>query len=130
MPRSLTIRVIIGMVLAAILFFGGWALAFEGNDRRNIGYVFWKAGLYKMDPERAAFIMLLDPSHKRIVLGKTERQLNSYFGTLLKLDEVSAYYRDAYDLYHQGEDVRFIRKSPWMIVFKDGKAVDMYLIKG
>jgi hypothetical protein len=60
------------------------------------------------------------------------------------LEEVSPYYQACYftpeaftpgnvgppEVAAKGEDTFFLRDSPWMVVMKNGKAVDLVLCKG
>lgn len=74
--------------------------------------------------------MIGDCNRDSLVLGKTKEQLRKQFGYVRTLEEAGDYLRYGYQLYHKGEDVLFLRDSPWMVVFENGKAVDIYLIKG
>jgi hypothetical protein len=107
-----------------------WSVAYSGEDPRNIKYLLWKAGLYKMNIDSATFTMVRDSGRDKLVVGKTKEELQSKFGTLLTLEQVSQYYREGYNLGWKGKDVLFIRNSPWMIVFDHGRATELVLMKG
>jgi hypothetical protein len=89
-----------------------------------MGYVFWKAGLYRLNPDEALGTMVGD-------LGKTKTQLRDKFGVLLTPEEASAYLRGCYEAsFWKGKDVRFVRESLWMVVFNQDKATELVLMKG
>jgi hypothetical protein len=84
-----------------------------------------------MDLDKATGNMIGDGNPKLLVLGKTREQLREQFGYLLSPEKASDYLRGFYSAegWKRG-DVSFIRKSPWMVVFKDGKAEELVLVKG
>lgn len=101
------------------------------GDPKNIRYVSWKYGLYRMNLDTASETMIGDPSRDKIVIGKTKLQLQNRFGYLLTPVDASQYLRGCYqNSPWRDRDVLFIRKSPWMIVFDDDRAVNLVLIKG
>lgn len=122
----------IALVFAAILIVCTlWRLMYAPSDPKYIGYVLWKHGLWSTDLDKACGSMIGDCNRDSLVLGKTKEQLRKQFGYVRTLDEADYYLRHyGYEQYHKGKDVLFLRDSPWMVVFKDGKAVEMYLIKG
>jgi hypothetical protein len=131
MKRTL-IRSGIFLVIAGLLVSGTWVVMYPGpSDPKNLRYVLWKHGLCEMDLDRAAGNMIGDGNRNSLVLGKTREQLRKQFGYLLSPDEVSPYLREFYSVsgWKRG-DVSFIRTSPWMVVFKNGKADDLVLVKG
>ena len=94
-------------------------------------YVFWKAGLYRLNPDEALGAMVGEPQRDRLVLGKTKTQLLDEFGLLLTSEEASSYLRGCYEASSwNGKDARFIRQSPWMVVFSQDKATELVLVKG
>lgn len=117
----------------------------EDTDPRNIYYILWKHGLNNnMNMENAVFAMLRDPQRDRRVVGLTKDELNARFGYIRTLGEVSPYYQACYftpGIFTQGDAARaetarksqdafFLRDSPWMVVMKSGRAVDLVLCKG
>ena len=124
------VRIAASAILVLILATGIWSLTYPGADPKSIKYVLWKVGLYKMEGDLAAAMMVGDLGRDKLVVGKTKKQLCDRFGDLLTLAEVSQYYRDGYNLYWEGRDVLFIRNSPWMIVFDHDKATNLVLMKG
>jgi hypothetical protein len=129
--RRVRIVVVAAFVLA-LVFVIGWALTYPfPSDPKNIRYVLWKAGLYRMDADNAAIAMVGDPGSKKMVVGKTREELQSRFGRLLTLAEASPYYKFCYQTSSlKGSDVLFIGRSPWMIVLKGDRAADLMLLKG
>jgi hypothetical protein len=108
-----------------------WHLLYPSPDPKRMGYVFWKAGLYRLNPDEALGTMVGDPQRDRLVLGKTKTQLRDKFGVLLTPGEASAYLRGCYEASSwKGKDVRFVRESLWMVVFNQDKATELVLMKG
>lgn len=127
--------IIVGALGVAILIFVGvWTALYPSPaDPKNIGYVLWKAGLYKMNLDEATEAMVGDgdPQKNMIVIGKTEGELRKRFGYLLEPSQVYPYLRGCYQTsYWKGRKVLFIRRSQWMVVFVDGKASHLVLMKG
>jgi hypothetical protein len=108
-----------------------WGLTYPSeSDPKNIKYVLWKAGLYRMNPDVAVGTMIGDSNRDELVLGKTKEVLRKRFGYLLTLQDASPYLRSCYQQGWDGNDVLFIRSSPWMIVFNGNRAAKLVLIKG
>lgn len=104
---------------------------YPDGDPKNVKYVLWKAGLYRMNLDTAADTMIGDAGHDRLVVGKTRAQLRNKFGYLLTPGEASQYVRGCYQNSDwRNKEVLFIRQSPWMVVFHGDKATDLVLIKG
>ncbi len=75
--------------------------------------------------------MIGDPDRDKLVIGKTPDQLRDRFGYLTELAQASPYLRNCYlSSGWSGKTVMFIRKSPWMVVFDNGHASELVLIKG
>jgi hypothetical protein len=127
-------RIRIALIITAALFFSftGWALTYpSSSDPKSIQYVFWKHGLYKMNLDFATGTMIGDGNRDKLVIGKTKAQLRNKFGYLLPLADASEYLKSCYQSSGwKGEDVLFIRQSPWMIVFDGDKAKQLVLVKG
>jgi hypothetical protein len=124
---------IVAMFLAVLLVITGVWLALypQDSDPKNIKYVLWKNGLYRMNLDMATGTMIGDNHRNELVLGKSEEDLRKRFGYLTLPADASPYLRNCYaDLSWKGMKVMFIRSSPWMIVFRDDKAAELVLIKG
>jgi hypothetical protein len=130
MRRLLTTAV--ALVLAfSFAFVGVWAFAYPEPDPKNIKYVLWKHGLYRMNLDTASGTMIGDANREILVLGKSKVELREKFGYLSTLSEASPYLRGCYENSDwKSTDVLFIRKSLWMIVFSGDKATQLVLIKG
>jgi hypothetical protein len=103
----------------------------SASDPKNIEYVFWKAGLYRLNPDTAVETMIGDASRDKLVLGKTKIELRNKFGYLVKPGDASEYLRGCYENSSwKDKDVLFIRQSPWMIVFDGDRATSLVLVKG
>ena len=139
-------RVVLALFLLAVGVVLVWLGAYpDEGDPRNIHYVLWKHGLNKnMDLDNALFAMVRDVSRERQVQGLTKDQLKARFGYVRTLAEVTPYYRACYfspgvftqkdadraEIAAKSEDAFFLRDSPWMVLMKNGKAVDLVLCKG
>jgi hypothetical protein len=115
---------------ALVILLGGWEVTYpSAGDPKNLRYVLWKAGLYKMDLDLARGTMVGDPSRDKLVNGKTEAALRGRFGYLLTPLDASPYLKVCSAPWKERK-VLFIRNSPWMVVFNGDKATDLVLIKG
>jgi hypothetical protein len=115
-----------------VVFIGEWALMYpSSSDPKNIKYLLWKAGLYRVDLDLATSAMVGDRSRDKLVVSKTKGQLRDKFGSLLSPGEASPYLRGCYhDSAWKDREVLFIAQSSWMIVFDGDKATNLVLIKG
>lgn len=128
-------------ISAILVFYYGWYP--DEGDPKNIKYILWKAGLYKLNLDLATQVMVGDRGREKLVIGKTEEQLQKKFGYLLTPDQASYYLQgctsdppryQADPPYGpspwKGKKRLFIRSSPWMVVFDGDKASELWLIKG
>jgi hypothetical protein len=120
--------IVVALSIAIVIL---WIVVYPEPDPKNIKYVLWKHGLYRMNLDAASDTMIGDANREMLVLGKTKVELQEQYGYLSTLSEASPYLRGCYENSHwQGADVLFIRKSPWMIVFSGDKAKELVLLKG
>ncbi|MGH9735054.1 MAG: hypothetical protein ACRD8A_10760 [Candidatus Acidiferrales bacterium] len=128
-------------VALSLVFVVVWSQSYpDPSDPKNIYYVLWKHRLNKdMNIDSALAAMSHDVWPVRQVEGLTEEQLKARFGFVRTLDEATPYLRDCYstpgsaareETSGNKEDVMFLRDSPWMVVMKNGKAVDLVMCKG
>jgi hypothetical protein len=120
-------------VVFAISFVIGWSLVYPSeSDPKNIKYVFWKIGLYRMDLDTALGTMIGDRNRKKLVVGKTKDQLRGKFGYLLPPSEACPYMQTCYanSAWKQNVTVLLLRHGPWMVKFEGDKATDLMLCKG
>jgi len=64
---------------------GGWELKYwSESDPKNIKYVIWKTGLYRMNLDSVTGTMIGDPGREKLILiiGKTKSELRKRFGYL------------------------------------------------
>jgi len=130
--------------IGTILSFGvlvTWLRTYPDDvDPKNIYYVLWKHGLNNnMNLDSALGAMSHDTWAVRQVQGLTRDQLKARFGYIRALEEVTPYYRACYstpgsaghaEARDKSEDAIFLRDSPWMVVMKNGTAIDLILCKG
>ena len=133
--RSASKRIFWALVVSIggqVLGLGVWKWTYPSDgDPRGLPYVAWKAGIWPMDLDRAAGVMIADPSRDELVLGRTKSELRETFGYLTGPAVASAYLRGCYERSEwRDRDVLFIRKSPWMVVFDGEIAGQLVLIKG
>lgn len=130
MRRRMLVPLVIALTVAT--FLGGWIAIYpSANDHKNIGYVLWKAGLYRMNLNIATETMVGDPNRDKLVVGKTEAELQRRFGFLLEPSQASEYLRSCYlGSSWKSQKVLFLRNSSWMVIFSGDRATDLVLVKG
>ena len=80
-----------------------WVLTYPSeSDAKNIKYVLWKNGLYRMNIDTATGTMIGDASREKLVVGQTRAQIRERFGYLLTLTEVSPYLSLLSELWLEG----------------------------
>ena len=85
------------IVLVLVVFLAGWMILYPSpNDPKNVGYILWKSDLYKMNLDVATETMVGDPGRDKLVLGRTQVQLQHRFGFLLEPSQASQYLRGFY----------------------------------
>ena len=116
---------------AVALMLGLWQASYGSqDDPKNLRYLLWKMGIASMDLDQVCATMSHDSSDK-LVLGKSKAQLEQRFGFLTKPENAEPYLDESYkNSWFSGKDVLFIRHSPWAIVFENGKATNLILVKG
>jgi len=134
----------VGVILTLLVFYTWLGIYPDDVDPKNI-YVLWKHGLNNnMNLDSALAAMSHDVWPVRRVEGLTKDQLKTRFVYILTLVEVTPYYQACYftpgafalgnvgraEIAAKSEDAFFLRDSPWMVVMKNGKAVDLVLCKG
>ena len=126
------LRTLTGVLALLFVVITLWVLTYpDDSDPKNIKYVCWKAGLYRMNPDAATGTMVGDGNRDRLVVGKTKAQLRDRFGLLLAPADASQYLKGCYEKSGwKNKEVLFIRQSPWMVVFDGDRAVELVLIKG
>jgi len=135
----------VGVILSLLVFFTWLGTYPDDVDARNIYYVLWKHGLnHSMNLDSALGATSHDVWPVRRVEELTKDQLKARFGYIRTLAEVTPYYQACYftpgaftpgnvsraEIAAKSEDAFFLRDSPWMVVMKNGKAVDLVLCKG
>ncbi|HMI53343.1 MAG TPA: hypothetical protein VK525_17650 [Candidatus Saccharimonadales bacterium] len=135
----------VGVTLSLLVFYAWPGTYPDDGDPKNIYYVLWKHGLNNnMNLDSALAAMSHDVRPVRRVEGLTKDQLKARFGYIRTLGEVTPYYQACYftpgaftqgnpgraEIAGKSEDAFFLRDSPWMVVMKNGKAVDLILCKG
>jgi hypothetical protein len=130
--RKPGLRIALIALAFALVFLVGWSSMYPSpGDPKNMKYVLWKAGLYKMDPDDVLATMIGDPDRDKLVLGRTKEQLRNQFGPLLSPADASPYLQNCYqNSSWKDRDALFVRQSPWVIIFEGGKAAGLVLIKG
>ena len=123
------------MALALAFVFAAaivWYLTYPSSrDPKNIGYVLWKAGIYRMNIDIATGTMIGDGSRDALVVGKTKSELRDRFEYLTAPGAASPYLQTCLaSSPWNGRDAAFLRKSPWLVIFDGEKAIDLILFKG
>lgn len=117
---------IITLVAIAALWAGLYP---DKYDPKNLHYVLWKWHLASIDLDRAVSVMHHDRWSDRMILGKGEEALTRRFGYLLRPEDAASCYRDAsHEFAANGDKVMFLRRSDYLIVFRDGVATRVILL--
>jgi hypothetical protein len=119
-------------IVAVATFFGGWELTYPSDsDPKNFRYVFWKAGVWKMNLDTATATMVGDANRDKLVVGKSVSELRERFGFLLNPSQTTEYLRSCNQTpTWKDQKVLFLRNSPWMVVFEGDRATNLVLCKG
>jgi hypothetical protein len=135
----------VGVILSLLAFYTWLGTYPDDVDPKNIYYVLWKHGLNNnINLDSALAAMSHDVWPVRQVEGLTKDQLKARFGYIRTLEEVTPYYQACYftpgvftpgnvgraEIATNSEDAFFLRDSPWMVVMKNEKAVELVLCKG
>ena len=135
----------VGAILSLFVFYAWLGTYPDDGDPKNLYYVLWKHGLNNnMNLDSALGAMSHDVWPVRRVEGLTKDQLKGRFGYIRTLGEVTPYYQACYfapeavtlgkvgraEIAAKSEDAFFLRDRPWMVVMKNGQAVDLVLCKG
>ncbi len=124
-------RILTGVFAVVFVFVAAWALTYPNGDPKNIKYVLWKAGIYRMNLDTAAYTMIGDSGRNKLVVGKSREQLRNKFGYLVTPANASQYLRGCYQNSDwKNKEVLFLRQSPFMVVFDGNRATDLVLVKG
>jgi hypothetical protein len=124
-------RILTGVFAVVFVFVAAWVLTYPNGDPKNIKYVLWKAGVYRMNLDTAADTMMGDSGRNKLVVGKSKDQLRDKFGYLVTPANASQYLRGCYQNSDwRSKEVLFIRQSPFMVVFDGDRATDLVLVKG
>lgn len=126
---SRTVVLILTFSIAVVI---GWALTYPSeSDPKNIKYVLWKIGLYRMNLDTATGTMIGDAGREKLIEGKTKTQLREKFGYLSTPSAAHPYMKSCYmESPWKDREVLFIRKGPWMVVLEGEKVTHLVLCKG
>lgn len=110
----------------------GWALVYpQSSDPKNIEYMLWKNGLYRINLDAATDAIIGDPNVSKLVVGQTKDQLRRRFGYLQTPAESMGYLKSCHQWpVAKDKDALFIRRSTWMVVFDGETATQLILVKG
>jgi hypothetical protein len=126
-------KILGAVVLLAVVVLGAWWALYPGPDPKGFEYIGWRLGLPTRGQDRALGTMVGDVHRETLVIGKTKDELISRFGYVTTLDEPSSQYvKFCYDNsdYYRGKQILILRRSNWMVVMQNGRAVDLVLVKG
>lgn len=74
--------------------------------------------------------MVGDRYRDHLVLGMTEHDLIRRFGFLRTPANANTMQKYYYEHIFKGQNVAWLRDSPWMVVFENGRVVRLVLCKG
>jgi hypothetical protein len=133
MKRPWTLAVALFVLSAFVCLVVWFALYPNRSDPKSLQYVLWKRGLYPLDPDVALGTMIGDAGRDNLVVGKSKDQLEARFGFLTPIGSASQYDQRAYQslpIKAANREVFALRRSTWLVVFSEGKASELILIKG
>jgi hypothetical protein len=131
MKRAIKITsiVAVSMVVIAVALLTVWQLLIPGPDHHRCPrYVLWKHGLYPLNTNVVYQCLTPDPDRDSVVAGLTVSQLEQRFKHLRTRETANEYQR-----YYNPElppDVRWLGDSPWVVIFTNGTASELRLMKG
>lgn len=103
----------------------------DPTETTSIRYWAWKHGLAKMNLDRALDGMVNDPSRDKLVLGKTQAELQAQFGFTLPVSQASPYVQYCYkNSPYYKDQVVMLRRSNWMVLMRNGKAARLFRVSG
>jgi hypothetical protein len=118
--------VVAALIVVVVLWVGLYP---DKYDPKNIQYVFWKWHLASIDLDRAVSTMHHDRWSERMIIGRSEESLTKRFGYLLPPEAAPPCFRTAsLGVAPTGEKALFLRKSDYLIIFRDGVAVNVVLL--
>ena len=131
--------IVLGVALT-LGFFRLWIATYpDAGDPKNLSYVLWKHGLNSdMNLDMALGTMTHDTWAVHRVLGLTPSELQDRFGYTKTYEQARPYMqlRDTpiatgeLGNHPIGHDVLYLRDDEWMVIMKDGRAIDLVLCKG
>lgn len=126
------VRFLLMIVGALVISIGVWELLYHNADPKDLRYKGWKLGIYPMDPDSALETMVGDVHRDDLVIGKTEAELIKKFGYVIPVSQADdGYYGSCYRTSGRpSQPALVLRNSIWMVLMKDGRAVDLVLLKG
>lgn len=77
--------------------------------------------------------MIGDSNREGLVIGKSRSQLEQKFGYLTPIEKASPYDQSVWrslSIDTRNNEVVVLRDSTWLVVFSNGRAVQLVLVKG
>lgn len=108
----------------------------NADDPKNIDYVLWKHGLNaNMNLDAALKAMTHDSRPVHRVAGLSKRQLQDRFGYIRSNNETTPCGEPKdllgiFGAYSGADEAVTLRDSSWVVLLKNGIAVDLHLCKG
>ena len=130
--------VAVGALLSGCVFLF-WLKSYpNADDPKNIDYVLWKYGLNaNMNLDAALSAITHDSWPVRRVAGLSKRQLRDRFGFIRSFDETTpcGQPKDLVEVFGLGPyfgaaEAITLRDSNWVVLLKNGIAVDLLICKG
>jgi hypothetical protein len=122
-----SLAVAITVALAGALLGVWWALIPGPDNQHCPRYVLWKYGIYPLDTNVVYECLILDTNRNSLVVGLTESQLQRRFKHLRTRETAD----DRQRFYNPDlpPDVRWLSDSSWVVLFTNGVASELRLIK-
>jgi hypothetical protein len=111
---------------------GFWTLTYpDAADPKNMKYVLWKHSLYHLDKSAILVPLTNDSARNGVIGGRTKDQIRDILGPLVLPADASPYLAGCIANSNLNrEDILFVGNSPVAIQFENGRAKEMWVVKG
>ena len=119
---AITTAVVLGILAAFVM-------SYPDNHAQGPRYALWKRGVLPLDSAAVFEAMVGDRERERLVVGLTVAEVQRKFGALRTSSDATPYQRTYHGSF-EGKEVRWLGDSAWLVVFENGRATALRLMKG
>lgn len=117
------------LISATLAFWLWWVCANKTGEFHEVQYLLWRNGVFRFDPTVVYYGMIGDKNREDLVVGLSVSELESKFKLLRPVDDATSE-QEYYSKQLEGQDVRWLGDSHWLVIFKNGRATELRLMKG